>query len=295
MQRQYIARRHVLTGLVAGAAFGAPLVSSWQSVSAFQTPETASEPETLFEVTFLRDWQPEGKAQGAFYRIVLEPGQELTYLPGPYCGCSGETIKEGTAAERVMSGTYAIQLDRPFIVRRSGGDDEEIEAETEVELVEGDVAIYPDALAFGNLRNTGDIPITLFGASITSLEIDEGTFTPPLPEDMSARLSVAVYDAWQTLGEGDIAATLTRRTLAAGSEIGPYEIIGLEAIHVESGELESSLTRAGESRPTADPLYVRTGGTVAFRKQTPGTQRLLDNAFEVEATLTTLTFLPAES
>ena len=236
MHRQHITCRSVLSGLVAGSANGRPFASNRRSIAALQTPETSPEPETLFEVTFPRDWQPEGDRQGAFYRITLEPGQSLTYLPGPYCGCSGETIQEGTAAECVMAGRYTIQIDRPFIVRRNDGEDEEIAGETPIELTEGAIAIYPDALAFGNLANSGDETITLFGASITCLDYDEGIFTPPLPEEMSARLSVAVWDVWQSLGDGDISATLSQRTVAANEELAPYEIDGLEAIHVQSGE-----------------------------------------------------------
>jgi hypothetical protein len=287
MNQQHFTRRRMLTGLAAG---GAVLPFGWRRAAA-QTPEIGEEPETLFVVTFPRDWQPEGEAQGAYYRITLEPGQSLTYLPGPYCGCTGETIQEGTAAERVLSGTsYTVRLDRLFILRRDGGEDEEVAAGTEVELTAGDVAVYPDALAFGDLTNSGDDTIVLFGASITSLEFNEGTFTPPLPEEMSARLSVAVWDAWQNLGGGDIDATLTRRVLPAGEALDPYEIVGLEAIHVQSGELHSSVIHPGESTPTADPRYISPGGTVAFREQTPGTQRLLANPFEEPAVLLTLTF-----
>jgi hypothetical protein len=290
----FISRRRLLA-CSAGAVLVLPMRGTRRTIAARQSPEASPGPEadTLFEVAFPRDWQPEGLAQGAFYRIILQPGDELTYLPGPYCGCSGETIKEGTAAERVMSGVYTIRIDRPFILRRPGEEDREIEADEEVELVEGDVAIYPDALAFGSLRNAGDEPVTLFGASITSVEVEEGTFTPPLPEEMSARLSVAVANAWETLGEGDIMATLTRRELAPGGQIGPYEIVGLEAIHAVEGEFHSSLIAPGEDAPAGDPLYVRQGGSSAFRKVTPGTRRLIENPFETPATLLTLTFTAA--
>jgi len=290
MRRQLINRRRLITGLAAGAAVGPSFGLSQLSLAARQTPGASTEPESLFEVAVPRDWQPAADAQGAFYRIVLEPSQSLTYLPGPYCGCSGETIKEGFVAERVMSGNYTVQLDRPFIVRRNGGEDEEIEAGTAVQLIEGDVAIYPDALAFGNLSNSGSETITLFGASVTSLEIEEGIFTPPLPGEMSSRLSVAVWDAWQSLGDGDIIATLTQRTLSPGEVLDPYDIAGLESIHVLSGELHSSVIHPGESRPTAEPRYIGPGGTVGFRQQTPGTRRVLANPFEAPAVLLTLTF-----
>lgn len=286
-------RRHVLTA--AAVTIIAPSLARFDSVFA-QTPQATpvAGSETLFDVTFPREWQPEGKAQGAFYRITLQPGDELTYLPGPYCGCSGETIKEGTAAEVITSGVYTIRLDRPFIVRQAGQDDREIEADTDFALSGGDVAIYPDALAFGTLKNTGEEPVVIFGASITSIDVDPGTFTPPLPENMSARLSVAVYDAWQTLGEGDIPARLTRSILPAGGTIGPYPITGLEAIHAAVGEIHSSVIQPGESTPVGAPLFVREGGTAAFRKLTPGAQRLLQNQGATDATLLTLNFLPAE-
>jgi len=292
MKSHALNRRHLLTA--AGATL---LASEWleplstQAQSPQATPEAT--PENLFDVTFLRDWQPEGMAQGAFYRITLQPGDELTYLPGPYCGCSGETIKEGTAAEAITSGVYTIRLDRPFIVRQPGQDDRDVEADTDFTLTTGDVAIYPDALAFGSLRNTGNEPVILFGASITSVEVEAGTFTPPLPEDISARLSVAVYDAWQTLGDGDIPARLSREILPASGSIGPYPIEGLEAIHAQSGEFHSSIIQPGESTPQGEPLYVREGGTAAFRKVTPGAQRLLANPSEIDATLLTLTFSAA--
>ncbi|CAN5613584.1 hypothetical protein BH23CHL5_BH23CHL5_13270 [soil metagenome] len=281
-------RRELLMGSAATTALGVPLFTS-RSPAIAQTPEAQSD-STLLDMTFLRDWQPGGKAQGAFYRIILEPGQTLTYLPGPYCGCSGETIKEGTAAEVVISGSYAISLDRPFIVRRADGVDEDVDPDTEVTLTDGDAAIYPDALAFGDLRNDGTEPITIFGASITSLDRDEGTFTPELPEEMSTRLSVAIYDAWKTLGDGDIDAVIGRRILEPGSSPDPYPIERLESIHVEAGELDSSTIPPGETRPVGDPRYISTGGTVAFRQYTPGTQRLLENSFEAPATLITLTF-----
>lgn len=288
-----LTRRNAL--VAAGAGLLVTAAHGRTSVIA-QTPEASpiAGPETLFDVVFQRDWQPEGKAQGAFYRITLQPGDELTYLPGPYCGCSGETIKDGTAAEVILSGPYSVQLDRPWVLRRPGGEDEEIQADAEVELTGGDVAIYPDALAFGTLRNTSDEEIIIFGASITSIEVEAGTFTPPLPENMSARLSVAVYDAWQTLGDGDIRAQMTRETLTAGATIGPYPIEALEAIHAASGEFHSSIIQAGESTPTADPLFVREGGTAAFRKFTPGAQRMLSNQGEIDASLITLRFQAAQ-
>ncbi len=292
MNRIRISRRVFTSGLTATAVSS---LSGHRATSA-QTPGAtppSGEPETLFDVTFLRDWQPEGKAQGAFYRIILQPGDELTYLPGPYCGCSGETIKEGTAVEAVLSGVYTIRLDRPFLVRHPGEDDREITAETDFALTAGDVAIYPDALAFGSLRNTGNEPVVLFGASITSIEVEAGTFTPPLPEDMSARLSVAVYDAWQTLGDGDIPARLTRQILPAGGTLGPWPIVGLEAIHAQTGEFHSSIIQPGASTPQGEPLFVREGGTAAFRKVTPGAQRLLANPSDVDTTLLMLNFLPA--
>ncbi|MGE3799192.1 MAG: hypothetical protein AB7G88_15295 [Thermomicrobiales bacterium] len=292
-------RRRLLGSAVAGGALAvtlqSPIVRRAGAMS-HQSPEASPSPtipESLFDVTFLRDWQPEGKAQGAFYRITLQPGDELTYLPGPYCGCSGETIKEGTAAETITSGVYTVRLDRPFIVRHAGEDDQDIDADTEIALTSGDVAIYPDALAFGSLRNTGNEPVVIFGASITSIDVEAGTFTPPLPEDMSARLSVAVYDAWQTLGEGDIPARLTRRTLPAGETLGPWVIDGLEAIHAQTGEFHSSIIPPGQASPTGDPLFVREGGTAAFRKVTPGAQRFLQNQTDADAILLTLNFLPA--
>lgn len=291
MDQTRISRRTFIGGLTAAAV---STLAGFESTSA-QTPAatpSAGGAETLFDVTFRRDWQPEGKAQGAFYRIILQPGDELTYLPGPYCGCSGETIKEGTAAESVLTGVYTVRLDRPFLVRHPGEDDREVAAETDFALTAGDVAIYPDALAFGSLRNTGDEPVILFGASITSIEVEAGTFTPPLPEDMSARLSVAVYDAWQTLGEGDIPARLTRQVLPAGGALGPWPIIGLEAIHAQTGEFHSSIIQPGESTPQGEPLFVREGGTAAFRKVTPGAQRLLANPSDLDTTLLTLNFLP---
>ncbi len=281
-------RRELLMGSAATVALGVQVATVPDPASA-QTPEAQSE-GTLLDMTFRRDWQPDGKAQGAYYRIILDPGQSLTYLPGPYCGCSGETIKEGTAAEVVMSGEYTISLDRPFIVRRAAGIDEEVDPETEVTLTQGDAAIYPDALAFGDLRNDGTEPITIFGASITSLDREEGTFTPELPEEMSTRLSVAIYDAWKTLGDGDIEAVIGRRVLEPGSSSDPYPIDGLESIHVQAGELESSTIPPGETRPVAGPRFIATGGTVAFRQYTHGTQRLLENPFENPATLITLSF-----
>ena len=47
------------------------------------------------------------------------------------------------------------------------------------------------------MESVGNQPVRLFGASITSLERDEGTFTPEIPEGMSASLSVAVWDIFQ--------------------------------------------------------------------------------------------------
>ena len=294
MKTHALNRRHLLA-----AAGTSLLAAEWldPACTLAQSPEAtpAAAPEILLDVTFLRDWQPTGMAQGAYYRIILQPGDELTYLPGPYCGCSGETIKEGTAAEAILSGVYTIRLDRPFTVRQPGQDDQDIEAETDFTLTSGDVAIYPDALAFGSFRNTGNEPVILFGASITSVEVEVGTFTPPLPEEISARLSVAVYDAWQTLGEGDIPATLIRQILPASGSIGPYPIEGLEAIHAQTGEFHSSIIQPGASTPQGEPLFVREGGTAAFRKVTPGAQRLLANPFDIEATLLTLTFSSAVS
>jgi hypothetical protein len=291
LDRYSLSRRRLLASAGAGLAFTLPAGASSTRAQSPEATPTAG-PETLFDVIFPRDWQPEGKAQGAFYRIILQPGDELTYLPGPYCGCSGETIKEGTAAEIILSGTYAVQLDRPWTLRRPDAEDEPIDAGAEVELTAGDVAIYPDALAFGALRNVGQDAVTIFGASITSIEVEAGTFTPPLPENMSARLSVAVYDAWQTLGDGDIHALLTREQLPAGGSIGPYPIDGLEAIHAAEGEFHSSIIQPGASTPTADPLFVREGGTAAFRKLTPGARRILQNNGENSATILTLNFRP---
>lgn len=288
-------RRTLLTTSFAGLAATAAGIglTGADHVSAAQSSEDGFRTR-LFDVTFLQDWQPEGKSQGAFYRITIEPGQQLTYLPGPYCGCSGERIQEGTAAEVVLSGSYAIQLDIPFIARRNGQDDEEIEAGREVTLRAGDVAIYPNAIATGLIQSVGNQPVRLFGASITSLDREEGVFTPEIPEGMSARLSVAVWDAFQEVAEGDVVARMSGQDLAEGESLGPYEMVGLEAINVAVGELASSIIAPGSATPAGEARTIVEGGTVAFSKVTPGTQRFLENTADGQTSLIGLVFSAAE-
>lgn len=294
MQHPSFKRRTFLTTALAGlAGVGINQLISDDRMLAAQTSTDGFE-TPLFDVTFLKEWQPESDSQGAFYRIVMTPGQQLTYLPGPYCGCSGERIQTGTAAEVVLSGSYSLQLDVPFIAQRVGQGEEEVEPGREITLRVGDVAIYPSAIATGVLESVGSQPVRLFGASITSLERDEGTFTPEIPEGMSARLSVAVWDIFQQVAGGDVVARMSGQDLSKGQTVGPYEMVGLEAINVAVGELASSVIAPGSSTPAGEPRTIVEGGTVAFSAVTPGTMRVLENTADGLTSLIGLVFSAAE-
>ena len=164
--------------------FVVALLTGTVPVAAQEAADVAT--ETLFEVTFAADDVPAGEVEAVYYRLTLPPGTGLPLLAGPFCGCPGEEVAAGVGAELVQSGSYALRLGAPFVVRRAGQDGEErVAPDTAVTLGPGDAAIYPDYAAFGEVRNAGQEPLVVVGVAIVSAE-PSGTPVPDLPSGVRA-------------------------------------------------------------------------------------------------------------
>ena len=174
----------------------------------------------LAETTFAPAELPNGEKAAIYYQITIPPGASLAYLGGPFCGCRGETIASGVGVEVVQSGTYSLQLEAPLRVQRAGSSrpGKEIPAGTTVTLTAGDVAIYPDYAAAGDIRNAGADPVTLLGVAIIAPE-GSGTPVPTPPTGLQATLLAHIPPAdWTALPPGPLHLALRQLSLPPGAE-----------------------------------------------------------------------------
>ena len=257
--------------------------------------------EVLFEATFAADALPAGDVEATFYRLTLPPGAGLPFLAGPLagppgfrCACADAAFAPGVGAETVLSGAYALRLDAPVLVRRGGPDgaEEAVPPGTPATLGPGDVAVYPEYAAAGEVRNAGEEPLAVVGISILAGEAT-GTPVPDLPPGAAARLlSRLSPSTWAQLPAGPRVVTLRRLRLPPGARLGPYELAGPEALHVEAGELEADVIPPGATTPTGRPLVLVAGGTAPFLAPGAG-QEVIASTGDEPAAVLVLTIAPA--
>jgi hypothetical protein len=138
--------------------------------------------EILFEATFAADELPDGATDALFYRLTLPPDTSLSYLAATHCirsSCNKDAVTKGVGAEIAEAGAYEIGLDRPLWVQRAGNPSgkAEIQAGQDVTLGPGDVAIFHDYLATGEIRGSGSEPTAILGMAI----VDSATGGEPIP------------------------------------------------------------------------------------------------------------------
>ncbi len=209
----------------------------------------------LVEAVFGLDQLPAGEKEAIFYRLTLPPGETLTALVGPSCGCPGWPVSGGVGAESVQSGQYQLRLAAPMRVQRHGASQAEtIPMDTEVTLGPGDAAIYPDYIAAAEIRAAGDVPVQLVGVAIVGTE-PSGPLAPTLPLGVRGEeLTRSVPSDWKKLAAGPVGISLRQVTLPAGTHIGPYEPFGLEAMRIERGKATRYYFEPGADDPTQPPI-----------------------------------------
>jgi hypothetical protein len=250
----------------------------------------------LVETSFSPEELPHGEKEATYYRLTIPPGASLPYLGGSFCKCSSEHISAGVGAEVVQAGEYTLRLEAPLRVQREGSDrpSEEIPAGREVTLAAGDAVIYPDYAAPGEIRNTGNEPVTLIGVAIIATE-ELGTPLPPLPPDVRATLlTYASARDWEVLAPGPINVALRRMTLQPEASIGPYAPVGLQAMQVESGAIARNFLPAGETTPRGIPLTHMAGTTLPFLRPS-GAREILVSTGKEPAEMLVLIIEPAIS
>jgi hypothetical protein len=210
----------------------------------------------LAEAVFGLDQIPAGDKEIIFYRLTIPPGETLTALAGPSCGCPGWPVSGGVGAEVVQSGQYRVRLAAPMEVQRHGaarGD--AIAAHTEATLGPGDAAIYFDYTAAAEIRVAGDVPVELVGMAIVGSE-SSGAPAPMLPKAVRGlELARSIPSDWDKLAAGPVGVSLRRVTLPAGIHIGPYEPIGLEAMRVDRGAISRFYFKPGAAEPTGPAMH----------------------------------------
>ena len=282
--------------------------TTWLPASvAAALPEEFSE-EILFAATFPADTLRDGEPEAVFYRSVLLPGATVPYLTGMACFCSPESIASGVGAELIESGSYSVRLDAPFWVQRGGfaAEREEIPAGENTVLIAGDVAIFHD-FGSGEMRNAGAEPVAVIGIVVvdrddqrveqSELAIEVSSdHLPGLPPDIRGELLAnTVPSDWERFPPGPLEVTLRRVVLPAGTEIPPFDPLGLEAIRVESGAIAWGFLQQDET-PRSGMLVERRAGTSApFVSAPPGVRRALRTASSGPAELLVLTIEPAGS
>jgi hypothetical protein len=249
---------------------------------------------SLVETTFTPAELPEGMREAVYYQLVIPPGATLPYPGGLFCGCRVETITRGVGLEIVQSGQYRVRLDAPVRVQRAGSArPDEIASDTEVTLATGDAIIFPDYAATGDMRNAGDEPLTLLGVVINDMA-PSGTPVPRPPSGLQAEaLAHASVSTWEHFPPGLLHVALRQVTLPPGTTVGPYQPVGLQAMHVQSGVVLRNFVLAGESAPSGRPLPQFTGLTVPFIALAPGRRETLATDGDQPAELLALIIEPA--
>jgi hypothetical protein len=250
--------------------------------------------EVLAEAIFGIDQLPGGDKEVIFYRLTLPPGETLTALAGPSCGCPGWPVSGGVGAEVVQSGAYRLRLAAPIQVQSRGAARvESIPAQTEVTLGPGDAAIYPEYTASAEIRAAGDAPVHLVGVAIIGRETS-GAPAPMLPDGVRGEeLGRSVPSDWDKLALGPIGVSLRQVTLPAGTHIGPYEPIGLEAMRVEAGTISRYYFEPGAAAPTGPAMTWNEGRVSPLLGMRPGMRYDLTSGGGGPAELLVLIIEPA--
>jgi hypothetical protein len=273
--------------------------STWLPASVIASLPAGFSEEILFRATFAADELPDSDAEGVFYRVTLPPGTSLPYLSGMACLCADAAANTGVGAEVVQSGAFGVRLEAPLFLQRGGfsAQQQEIPAGEDVTLDAGDVAIYHDYAATAEIRNAGSDPAVVIGAAIMDLDVDgegESGHLPGLPPEVTGEmLANTLTSDWVAFPPGPVTLTLRRVTLPAGTTLPPYELVGMEAIRVEAGEIGWRFQRPGETRPHGALVYRGAGGTAPFVTARPDLQRFIVTSGKELAVLYVLTIEPA--
>lgn len=249
--------------------------------------------DSLLDATFAPDELPAGDARVFFYRLTLPPGETLTYLVGPFCGCAHDQVTPGIGVELVVSGGYAARLTAPFLVRRADGAEEAVAAGTEAVLGPGDAAMFSRYEAPGDLRAVGSEPAVVVGLAAVATA-GSGTPAPMIaPPVAGEELSTLTELGWSDIATGEpMVLRLRRVELPAGSTLGPYESAGAETMLVEAGKVASNLIPPGQVATPGPPLIYEEGQTVPFLSLRPGSRRFVTNTGDRPAVLLVATIGP---
>ena len=302
------ARTHLATAALLTLTLVMGFVAIWQSSSvrensprppalirALESVPGGVVNELLLEATFSAEELPAGDTEAIFYRFTLHPGASLPSLAGPSCACWGELATAGVGAEVVQSGVYSLRLDALIRVQRGGAARavEQIGTRSEVILGPGDIAIYSDAAAPGDIRNAGDEPVVVVGMAIVAME-ESGVSASRFPIPVGfEHLTRTTASEWGSLPAGPVSVSLWQVTLPEGTSLGPYEATGLEALRIERGAIARSFLRPGETAPRGQPLFHLAGTSAPFMAPAPGVRRIIASAGDEPAELLVLSIEPA--
>jgi hypothetical protein len=287
-------RRALLLGL--GAAGIGPLLGRGRTVAKEATPTPVKEGEILLHTTFVTEELPGNGAECILYRLMLHPGVATSVLAGPYCGCPGQTLASGVGAEVVVSGSYAVRSDGPFVVRRADSPaEDDLPSRSEATLGPGDAAVYLDYGTGGEFRNAGTGDLVVLGVAILTAGKPGGTPVPELPDGVRAQeLNHAYPSVWKHLPAGPVTVDLRRLTLAPGEGVTLPSTPGLDAASVEAGEITWAEIPAGQEAPSSPPSRYGPSGRRPFERHDAGTRHTVENNGDEPATVLLLSVVPGD-
>lgn len=265
-------------------------------VRALESASGAVLVEPLAEANLAAEELGASENEAIFYRLTLSPGASAPYLAGPLSGHSGDRgiATAGAGLEMVQSGVYAVRLDAPVRVHRSGADGREnaIPTGTDVVLGPGDAVVYPDYAARAEIRNAGDEPVVLLGIAIVSVDRSE-TPSVELPAEITGEMFSRLSSESRALPSGPLCLGLWRLTLPAGESVEPYEATGLEALRVERGAITRGVLRPGEAAPHGRPFFSPAQTSAPFTPLSPGLRRVITSVGNEPAEILAVTIEPA--
>jgi hypothetical protein len=146
------------------------------------------------------------------YRVRFDPETHTTRPPGDF--------PAGVRLDYVVTGTYAVRVDGPLLITRTGAGalPQPVTAGTEVTLAPGDSALYPDDTRQQTFGNPGaERAVVLFAGLLAD--------APPMPPtgivvDASGEWVLTAQER-AALGSGEVRLTLRRVTLAPGAGLAP--------------------------------------------------------------------------
>lgn len=248
--------------------------------------QAAADDRLLLDVVFAPADLPGGETQAIYYRLDVPPGVVLTQPVGPYCGCAGEGLAQGVGVEYVTGGRYTLRLDAPLLVRRADGGEEAVDAGSDVVLGPGEAAVFGDYATVGELTAGGDEPVTLVGVAIVAIA-DTGAPAPDVPVGArGVQLAQISPMTWaNAIGSAAAEVSLRRVELPAGGALAPYAPAGMEAMLVETGEIDVNTLRPSEKTPAHRPFSYAAGRAMPFLVLAPENRRTLANPGDEPAVL----------